>query len=109
MKKDIHPDYHPVVFLDTATGFKFLTRSTMTSKESVEWEDGNEYPLVKVDVSSASHPFYTGKQKYVDSAGRVEKFQRKYNWDKRRQEAAEKEKEKAAKTAGKAEGAAAES
>ena len=107
MKKDIHPDYHPVVFLDTATGFKFLTRSTMTSKESVEWEDGSEYPLVKVDVSSASHPFYTGKQKYVDSAGRIEKFQRKYNWDKRRQEAAEKE--KAAKTADQAEGAAAES
>ena len=92
MKKDIHPDYHPVVFLDTATGFKFLTRSTMKSKETIEWEDGSEYPLVKVDVSSASHPFYTGKQKYVDSAGRVEKFQRKYNWDKRRQEAAEKEK-----------------
>ena len=109
MKKDIHPDYHPVVFLDTATGFKFLTRSTMKSKETVEWEDGNEYPLVKVDVSSASHPFYTGKQKYVDSAGRVEKFQRKYNWDKRRQEAAEKEKEKAAKAASQAKGAATES
>ena len=107
MKKDIHPDYHPVVFLDTATGFKFLTRSTMKSKESVEWEDGNEYPLVKVDVSSASHPFYTGKQKYVDSAGRVEKFQRKYNWDKRRKEAAEKE--KAAKDAAQAKGAAADS
>lgn len=91
MKKDIHPDYHPVVFLDTSTGFKFLTRSTMSSKESIEWEDGKEYPLVKVDVSSASHPFYTGKQKYVDSAGRVEKFQRKYNWDKRREQAAEKE------------------
>jgi large subunit ribosomal protein L31 len=91
MQQDIHPDYHPVVFLDTATGFKFLTRSTMKSKESIEWEDGNEYPLVKVDVSSASHPFYTGKQKYVDSAGRVEKFQKKYNWDKRRQDAAAKE------------------
>ncbi|MBT4865340.1 MAG: type B 50S ribosomal protein L31 [Planctomycetaceae bacterium] len=96
MQQDIHPDYHPVVFLDTATGFKFLTRSTMNSKESIEWEDGNEYPLVKVDVSSASHPFYTGKQKYVDSAGRVEKFQKKYNWDKRRQDAAAKE--EAAKT-----------
>ena len=91
MQQDIHPDYHPVVFLDTATGFKFLTLSTMKSKESIEWEDGNEYPLVKVDVSSASHPFYTGKQKYVDSAGRVEKFQKKYNWDKRREEAAAKE------------------
>ena len=91
MQQDIHPDYHPVVFLDTATGFKFLTRSTMKSKESIEWEDGNEYPLVKVDVSSASHPFYTGKQKYVDAAGRVEKFQKKYNWDKRRQDAVAKE------------------
>ena len=84
MKKDIHPDYHPVVFLDTSTGTKFFTRSTMTSKETIEWEDGKTYPLVKVEVSSASHPFYTGKMKYVDSAGRVEKFQKKYNWEKRR-------------------------
>jgi large subunit ribosomal protein L31 len=84
MKKDIHPDYHPVVFLDTSTGAKFITRSTMTSKETIEWEDGKKYPLVKVEVSAASHPFYTGKMKYVDSAGRVEKFQKKYNWDKRR-------------------------
>ncbi len=84
MKKDIHPDYHPVVFLDTSTGAKFFTRSTLTSKETIEWEDGNTYPLVKVEVSSASHPFYTGKMKYVDSAGRVEKFQKKYNWEKRR-------------------------
>jgi large subunit ribosomal protein L31 len=91
MQQGIHPDYHPVVFHDTATGFQFLTRSTLNSKESIQWEDGNEYPLVKVDVSSASHPFYTGKQKYVDSAGRVEKFQKKYNWDKRRKEAAAKE------------------
>ena len=83
MKKDIHPDYHEVVFLDQSTGFKFLTRSTIRSKEKVKWEDGKEYPLVKVDISSASHPYFTGKMKYVDSAGRVEKFQRKYNWDKR--------------------------
>ncbi len=85
MQKEIHPDYHPVVFLDTSTGAKFFTRSTITSKETIEWEDGNTYPLVKVEVSSASHPFYTGKMKYVDSAGRVEKFQKKYNWEKRRQ------------------------
>ncbi len=85
MQKDIHPDYHPVVFLDTSTGAKFFTRSTITSKETIEWEDGNTYPLVKVEVSSASHPFFTGKMKYVDSAGRVEKFQKKYNWEKRRQ------------------------
>ncbi len=98
MKSDIHPKYHPVVFLDTSTGFKFLTRSTIGSKETIQWEDGNDYPLVKVDVSSASHPFYTGKQKYVDSAGRVEKFQRKYNWDKRREEAKLKAEKEAAST-----------
>ncbi|MBW3538689.1 MAG: type B 50S ribosomal protein L31 [Planctomycetes bacterium] len=85
MKKDIHPDYHPVVFLDTSTGDKFLTRSTINSKEMIEWEDGKSYPVVRVEVSSSSHPFFTGKMKYVDSAGRVEKFQRKYNWAKRRQ------------------------
>ena len=83
MKKDIHPEYRDVVFLDTSTGFKFMTRSTIRSKEKVKWEDGKEYPLVKVDISSASHPYFTGKMKYVDSAGRVEKFQRKYNWNKR--------------------------
>ena len=87
MKTDIHPKYGGVVFLDTSTGFKFLTRSTMSAKEKIKWEDGNEYPLVKVDISSASHPYYTGKMKYVDSAGRVEKFQKKYNWDKRKQNA----------------------
>ena len=78
MKSDLHPDYHPVVFQDTSSGEKFLTRSTMGSKESIEWEDGNEYPLVKVDISASSHPFYTGRMKYVDAAGRVEKFQKKY-------------------------------
>lgn len=87
MKKDIHPDYHGVVFLDTSTGHKFLTRSTLTSKETVKWEDGKEYPLVKVDVSSASHPFFTGKMKYVDATGRVEKFQRKYKWGQKKAEA----------------------
>ncbi len=78
MKKDIHPEYKEVVFLDTSSDFKFLTRSTMTSKETIKWEDGNEYPLVKVEVSSASHPFYTGKKLFVDTAGRVEKFNKKY-------------------------------
>lgn len=81
MQKEIHPNYHPVVFMDTSTGEQFLIRSTMGSKETIEWEDGNTYPLVKVEISSASHPFYTGKMKYVDSAGRVEKFQKKYNWN----------------------------
>ena len=78
MKKDIHPEYKEVVFLDTSSDFKFLTRSTMTSSESIKWEDGKEYPLVKIEVSSASHPFYTGKILFVDTAGRVEKFNRKY-------------------------------
>jgi large subunit ribosomal protein L31 len=78
MKKDIHPDYREVVFLDTSSDFKFLTKSTIQSSETIKWEDGNEYPLVKVEVSSASHPFYTGKKLFVDTAGRVEKFNRKY-------------------------------
>ncbi len=81
MKKDIHPDnYRPVVFQDKSGDFAFLTRSTVRSTETIQWEDGNEYPLVNVEISSASHPFYTGKQKFVDSAGRVEKFGTKYNW-----------------------------
>jgi len=99
MKNDIHPSYNEVVFLDTSTGFKFLTRTTMSSKETVTWEDGKDYPLVKVDISSASHPYYTGKMKYVDSAGRVEKFQKKYNWDKRKQAAKDKAAEAEAKAA----------
>ena len=78
MKKDIHPEYKEVVFLDTSSDFKFMTKSTMTSDETIKWEDGNEYPLVKIEVSSASHPFYTGKKLFVDTAGRVEKFNRRY-------------------------------
>lgn len=78
MKKDIHPQYREVVFHDTSSDFKFLTRSTLASKETIKWEDGKEYPLVKVEVSSASHPFFTGKKLFVDTAGRVEKFQKKY-------------------------------
>lgn len=78
MKKDIHPDYREVVFHDTSSDFKFITRSTVKSKEKITWEDGKEYPLVKVEVSSASHPFYTGKKLFVDTAGRVEKFKNKY-------------------------------
>jgi len=78
MKPDIHPKYHPVVFQDVTTEFSFLSQSTMTSKEKVKWEDGNEYPVVKIDISSASHPFYTGKQKIVDTGGRVDKFRRRY-------------------------------
>jgi large subunit ribosomal protein L31 len=78
MKKDIHPDYREVVFHDTSSDYKFLTRSTLKTKETITWEDGQEYPLVKVEVSSASHPFYTGKKMFVDTAGRVEKFKNKY-------------------------------
>ena len=78
MKKDIHPEYRQVVFQDTGADFAFLTRSTIQSKETIKWEDGNEYPLIKIDVSSKSHPFYTGKQNIVDTAGRVDRFRRKY-------------------------------
>ena len=78
MKKDIHPDYKEVVFQDVQSDFKFLTKSTMSSDETIKWEDGKEYPLIKVEVSSASHPFYTGKKIFVDTAGRVEKFNQKY-------------------------------
>jgi large subunit ribosomal protein L31 len=78
MKKDIHPDYREVVFLDTSSDHKFLTKSTLFSKETIKLEDGKEYPLIKVEVSSASHPFFTGKKLFVDTAGRVEKFKNKY-------------------------------
>lgn len=78
MKKGIHPDYRPVVFRDASADFAFLTRSTIKTSETIEWEDGNTYPLIHLDISSASHPFFTGKQKLVDTAGRVEKFKRKY-------------------------------
>ncbi len=78
MKADIHPDYHEVVFQDLSSDFAILTRSTVTSKETIKWEDGNEYPLIKVEVSSASHPFYTGKHKLMDTGGRVDRFKRRY-------------------------------
>ena len=79
MKEGIHPaEYRDVVFQDTSCDFSFVTRSTIQTKETVKWTDGNEYPLVKVEISSQSHPFYTGKQKIIDTAGRVEKFRNKY-------------------------------
>ena len=74
MKAEIHPDYNLVLFRDLASGKVFLTRSTMTSDKTEKWEDGNEYPIVEVEISSESHPFYTGKQRIMDSAGRVERF-----------------------------------
>ena len=83
MKKDIHPDYREVLFMDTSSGDKFITRSTIFTKEKMEHE-GKEYPLVTIPVSAYSHPVYTGKKVFVDSAGRVEKFQKKYaNWKKK--------------------------
>ena len=78
MKKGIHPDYRPVVFTDTSSGFKFLTRSTIQTKSTITWEDNQVYPLAKVEISSASHSFYTGKKIFVDTAGRVEKFKKRY-------------------------------
>ena len=79
MKDDIHPRYQPVIFRDASSGFTFLTRSTIKPpSQTMAWEDGKEYPVVTVDVSSASHPFYTGKSKFVDAAGRVDKFNKKF-------------------------------
>lgn len=78
MKADIHPQYREVVFQDVTSDFKFLTRSTLSSKETVKWEDGNEYPLVKIEISSASHPFYTGQNKVMDTSGRIDKFKKRY-------------------------------
>jgi len=78
MKPEIHPDYRPVVFTDTSAGVSFLTRSTVRTNETIEWEDGNTYPVIDVEISSESHPFYTGKQRIMDSAGRVEKFNSRY-------------------------------
>ena len=78
MRKDIHPKYNEVVFWDTSSDFKFLSQSTLIPKEKIQWTDGKEYPVIKVEVSSASHPFFTGKKMFVDSAGRLEKFKKKY-------------------------------
>lgn len=79
MKKDIHPtDYRYVVFKDMSNEYEFLTKSTAKTKETIVWEDGKEYPLFKLEISNQSHPFYTGKMKLVDSAGRVDKFRNKY-------------------------------
>ncbi|WP_424213061.1 type B 50S ribosomal protein L31 [Streptomyces sp. BI20] len=81
MRPEIHPAYGPVVFRDKAAGFAFLTRSTLadrTAARTVTWEDGVEYPVVDVEISSASHPFYTGTARVVDTAGRVERFRRRY-------------------------------
>ncbi len=95
MKKDLHPtNYRPVVFQDLNNGTKFLTRSTVDAEETIKWEDGNEYPLVKVHISSSSHPFFTGEERIVDIEGRVDKF-------KARSEAAKKARDARLKSAAK--------
>jgi large subunit ribosomal protein L31 len=78
VKTDIHPNYRLVVFQDTSSDLAFLTKSTVETSATIEWEDGNTYPLAKVEISSASHPFYTGKQILVDTTGRVERFRKRY-------------------------------
>ena len=78
MKQDSHPDYHPVVFRDRSAGYAFLTRSTATSEQVIEWDDGNKYPVVDVEISAESHPFHTGRARTVDPQGEIAKFQRRY-------------------------------
>jgi large subunit ribosomal protein L31 len=78
MKSGIHPEYRPVVFQDSSADFSFITRSTIATDETIEWTDGNTYPLYKVEISAASHPFFTGTMKIVDTAGRVERFERRF-------------------------------
>ncbi len=78
MKEGIHPNYRHVVFQDVGADFMILTRSTMKTSDKIMWTDGKEYPLIKVDVSSASHPFYTGKQRVLDTEGRIERFRKKF-------------------------------
>lgn len=80
MKKDLHPsNYRLVVFKDMSNDYAFVTKSCVDTKETITWEDGNEYPLVKLEISHTSHPFYTGKMKLVDTAGRIDKFRSRYN------------------------------
>ncbi len=79
MKQGLHPEnYRLVVFKDMSNGHSFLSRSTANSRETVKWEDGNEYPVIKLEISNTSHPFYTGKNMLVDTAGRIDKFKKRY-------------------------------
>ena len=84
MKPNTHPEYRPVVFVDTSSGTSFVTRSTIRTNETTQWEDGKTYPVAKVEITSASHPFFTGQMKMIDSAGRVERFERRYGARKKR-------------------------
>jgi len=79
MKSGIHPEYQKVIFLDTSSDYKFLSGSTRTSEETMECEDGNTYPVIRVEISSDTHPLYTGKQKADRAGGRVDRFKKKYN------------------------------
>ncbi len=80
MKKDIHPsDYRKVIFQDLSNGDKFMTKSCAPTKDTIKWDDGNEYPLIKMEISATSHPFFTGKMKFVDTAGRIDKFNKKFS------------------------------
>lgn len=79
MRKDIHPKFHEVIFKDVSNGWMYKTKSTASSKETVQWEDGKEYPVINVEISSNSHPFYTGKQRVASIEGRAEKFRKKYS------------------------------
>jgi len=87
MKRGIHPEYRPVVFLDAAANFSFLTQSTVKSNQTVVWSDGQTYPLVRVDISSASHPFFTGKMKLVDATGQIERFRKRFGQNYRKGDA----------------------
>ena len=100
MKKDLHPsDYRPVVFQDDSAGFAFLTQSTAKTNDKIKWEDGNEYPLIKTHISSASHPFFTGEEKIIDTEGRVDRFKARFKAaEDRRQALANKAKKSAARS-----------
>ncbi len=99
-KQELHPkNYRYVVFSDEAAGFSFLTKSTAESEETIKWEDGNEYPLVKVQISSASHPFFTGEEKIIDTEGRVDRFKARAEKAKKLREALENKAKKAAREA----------
>lgn len=94
MKKEIHPEnYRKVVFKDMSNDYSFMSRSTAETRDTIEWEDGNEYPLIKLEISHKSHPFFTGKMKLVDTAGRIDKFKNRYKkFDKKTEATTEEEK-----------------
>jgi large subunit ribosomal protein L31 len=88
MRDKIHPDYREVIFKDTAANFAFMSRSTVKTKDTIQWTDGKTYPLIKLDISSASHPFFTGKMKLLDSAGQIDRFNKRFaNFNKKQEEA----------------------